>query len=124
MKKEAARKAWEEKSDAEKLLAWAKELKENISKAASVLSLGGQLIVAGEGDCQAFALEGLSKTQHALVLYHVSCGRDAPVLIAQVSLEPAVEVVPGAGHGEPAFRAADMVEGSVLEPRHGVRRPE
>ena len=46
--------------------------------------------------------------------------RDLPILIAQVALEPAVEVVSAAGHRKPALRGLDMVIGAVLQAGHGV----
>ena len=54
------------------------------------------------------------------MLYDTARRRNLPVLIAQVALEPTVEVVTAAGHGEPAFRALEMVIGAVLQTGHGV----
>ena len=83
-----------------------------------------QFIFLPDGDGEAFALEGFCETQDGLVLNHIPDGRDAPVFVAQVSLEPGVEVIAAADHGKPAFRAVDIVKGTVLEASHRIRCTE
>ena len=87
---------------------------------SSRIRIVGQFVLLSERKGQAFALEGFGKAEDRLVLGDAARRRDLPILIAQVALEPAVEVVSAAGHGEPALRTVDVVIGAVLETGHGV----
>jgi hypothetical protein len=81
----------------------------------------GKFVLLPESQGEAIALEGLGEAEDSLVLDHITSRRDVPILIAEVSLEPAVEIVATAGHKEPTFSGTHVFKGTVLGTGHKVR---
>ena len=116
----------------------AKDLKVNISKAASTLNPGGQLIVAGEGDCQVFSKlltkAGLSnikvyflKPDHITTLEVSSEAGDSGSFLLIASKEPMtidISYVKFACRRKPEFRILTEItaEGVIKRPMAEVAK--